>query len=114
MITITHETGGAAAVACSALLGIFIACLPTFVKKSQARLRSRLLSGRQQKYATLHCHGATHLQTVSPTLLVKAILLLMGRPWEGSAGWPNRFLVPKATCNNPVPNTNAPASKMHT
>jgi hypothetical protein len=40
--------------------------------------------------------------------------LLIGRPWEGSAGWPNRFLVPKATCNNPVPNTNAPASKMHT
>ena len=107
------ERAGTPAVACSELLGIMvIACLPAFVKKSQARLRSLVLKGRQRRCATWRSHGASRLQTVTATLPVKAILLLLGRPWEGSSRWPNLWVFPKATYNTHAPNTNAPASKM--
>ena len=68
--------------------------------------------GRQRRGKILRSRGASHPQSVCPMLPVKAILLLLGRPWEGSQGWPNHFLFARGTCNSRAPQTIAPPSKM--
>ena len=61
-------------------------------RRFQDQLRYLVWWGRQRRYAILRSRGPIDLQTVSPSLPVRAILWMLGRPWEGSASWPNRFL----------------------
>ena len=110
LISATERSG---AVACTVLLGILIACLPTFLRISQARLYSRLLLGRQRRNSSLRSREPIDLQTVYPTLPVRAILWLLWHPWEGSRGWPNAFPFQKPRCKNRMLHPNAPTPKKH-
>ncbi len=104
---------GTALIRWTVLLGILIACLPTFLKIFQARLYSRLLLGRQRRNSSLRSREPIDLQTVYPMLPVKAILWLLGRPLGGSRGWPNAFPFQKPRCKNRKLHPSAPTPKKH-
>ena len=61
------------------------------VDRFQARLCSLLDNRNRCKRIRARARGPIDLLTARPTLPVKTILWLFGRPWDGSRGWPNCF-----------------------
>lgn len=69
----------------------------------RVRLCFRLATRLQRRCTRGHVPGATLLRTVRPIAATRAVLWLLGRPWEGSSRCPNLFPYPMPPGSTTVP-----------
>jgi hypothetical protein len=88
------------------------------VRAGRDKLRGRLCCwlrmDQRRRCDRARSRGSMHLRIVHPTSPVRAILWLLGRPWEGSreARWPNGFVAARPFDSAAVPCPSGRAARM--